>query len=417
MRIRVLIVVAALTVAVAPAAFATDGYFSHGYGTESKAMAGAGVALPLGPMSPATNPAAIVFGDRSWDLGIAAFNPNRGYEVIGQPSGYPGTFGLAPGTVDSGSPVFPNPHGGITWKIGRAAAFGLMMYGNGGMNTTYESPTFGVAPAGVNLSQMFIGATFAAAVAKGHAIGVTPLIGYQRFEAKGLQAFTFLSSDPANLTNNGVASSMGGGVRIGYLGQLSPAVSVGASYQTRIWMGKFDKYAGLFAEQGDFDVPSNWTVGVAIKAAPAVDVVFDVQQIRYSEVKSVGNVMLPNLMLAPLGDAGGAGFGWDNMMTYKGGVQFQKGRGWTWRAGYSYGKQPIPTSEVLFNILAPGVMEQHATFGFSREAGAGKAINFSLMRAFSKSITGANPLEVPGVQQIKLTMNQWEFEFGYSAKF
>jgi hypothetical protein len=110
--------------------------------------------------------------------------------------------------------------------------------------------------------------------------------------------------------------------------------------------------------------------------------------VRYSEVKSVGNVMLPNLMVAPLGDAAGAGFGWDNMMTYKGGVQFQKGKGWTWRAGYSYGKQPIPTSEVLFNILAPGVMEQHATFGFSREVGAGKAFNFSLMRAFSKSDSG-----------------------------
>ena len=44
------------------------------------------------------------------------------------------------------------------------------------------------------------------------------------------------------------------------LSGLSPSESLlGLSYQTRIFMSEFDKYAGLFAGQGDFDIPSNYT--------------------------------------------------------------------------------------------------------------------------------------------------------------
>jgi len=35
------------------------------------------------------------------------------------------------------------------------------------------------------------------------------------------------------------------------------------------------------------------------------------------------------------------------------------------------------------------------------------------MRSFSKSVTGANPLEAPGAQMIELKMDQWEFELGF----
>ncbi len=82
-----------------------------------------------------------------------------------------------------------------------------------------------------------------------------------------------------------------------------------------------------------------------------------------------------------------------------------------------YGAQPVPASEVMFNILAPGVVEHHATFGLSKEIGAGRAVNLAITRAFSQSVTGTNPLELPGRQQITLTMSQWDVEVGYSLKF
>lgn len=396
---------------------ATDGYFSHGFGTQSKAMAGAGVALVFGAMTPATNPASLVFDGKGIDFGVGIFAPSREYDVTGKPSGYPGTFGLAPGVVKSDSPAFLLPHAGLNWQIGKAATFGLAMYGNGGMNTNYNAPTFGITPTGVNLMQMFIAPTLAMKVAPGQGIGVTPILGYARFEAKGLAAFSAFSSDPAKLTNNNVSSAFGGGVRIGYLGEVSRYLSIGAAYQTRIYMGKFDKYAGLFAQAGGFDVPSNWTVGFAVKPNDKIDVAFDVQQVRYSEINSIGNQMLPNLAQSRLGTDNGAGFGWNDMTTIKTGLQYRASGGWTWRGGYSYGKQPIPSSEVMFNILAPGVIQNHASFGFSKEVGPGKAFNAAVTRAFATSVSGPNPLEAPGAQQIKLTMSQWDVEFGLSIKF
>jgi hypothetical protein len=39
------------------------------------------------------------------------------------------------------------------------------------------------------------------------------------------------------------------------------------------------------------------------------------------------------------------------------------------------------------------------------------------MRAFSHSVDGPNPLELPGRQSVELKMNQWEIELGYSWGF
>jgi long-chain fatty acid transport protein len=416
--LRVAVIVCLLVGLVGSASlFATDGYFSHGYGTAQKAMGGAGVALWFGPMDVATNPAATVFSGPGLDFGVAAFTPDRKYEVTGNPSGYPNTFGLAPGEVSSDSPWFANPHAALALKAGKSAMFGLAMYGNGGMNTDYNTKTFGNAPTGVNLIQMFFAPSYAVKLGEKHAVGASILLGYQRFEAKGLQAFSAFSSSPSTLSNNSVSGSLGYGVRVGYLGQLTPYLSVGASYQSRMKMGAFDGYSGLFAEKGGFDMPSNWVVGLAVKPTKRVALALDVQQIRYSEVKAIGNPMLPNLMTAALGTDNGAGFGWKDVTTVKTGVQYAGPAGYTLRAGYSFGKQPVPESEVLFNILAPGVVEHHVTFGMSKDLTAKGALNLAVMKALSKSVTGSNPLEVPGRQQIKLTMSEWEFELGYTMKF
>jgi long-chain fatty acid transport protein len=96
-------------------------------------------------------------------------------------------------------------------------------------------------------------------------------------------------------------------------------------------------------------------------------------------------------------------------------VQWQSSKDWTWRAGYSIGDQPIPRDEVLFNILAPGVVKQHVTVGFTRAIGNNQELKCALMHAFENDVTGTNPLD-PG-QRIKLTMNQWEFSVGYAWKF
>jgi long-chain fatty acid transport protein len=400
----------------ASSALATDGYFQLGYGTAQNGMGGAGAALSLNTMSPATNPAgnAWVTG---YDVSVSLFNPNREFTVTGNPSGFPGTFGLQPGTVKSGTSVFLMPAIGANWKLNDKTTLGVALYGNGGMNTAYEESVFFAGRTGVNLIQGYIAPTVTYKVAEGHAFGVSPVFGYQRFQAEGVGSFAPFSSSPGNLSNRGFDTSLGWGVRVGYLGKLTPWLSVGATYQTEMEMSKFEKYEGLFAEHGDFDIPANWTVGVAVKPAESITVAFDVQQIYYSNTESIGNPLLPNLQTARLGDDGGAGFGWRDVTAYKLGLQWAANPSLTLRAGYAYAKQPIPESEVLFNILAPGVIEQHITAGFSASVGVKSKVNFSIVRALSKSVTGPNPLEVPGRQTIELKMDQWLFDLGLSYGF
>lgn len=416
MRIRIGIALAALLALTAAPALATDGYFQLGYGTAQNGMGGAGVALSLNTMSPATNPAgnAWVTG---YDLSLAVFNPNREFTVTGAPSGYPGTFGLQPGTVKSGSSVFLMPSIGANWKLNESMTLGVAVYGNGGMNTNYDASVFYAGRTGVDLMQLYVAPTFTYKIGENHAFGISPVLGWQSFQAEGVGSFAPYSSSPQNLSNNAHDTSLGWGVRIGYLGKLTPWLSVGASYQTEMEMQKFEKYSGLFAEHGDFDIPKNWTVGVAVKPVESFTVAFDVQKIYYSDTESIGNPMLPNLMTARLGDDGGAGFGWKDVTAYKFGLQWAASPTLVLRAGYAYAKQPIPESEVLFNILAPGVIEQHVTVGGSANVGATTKLNLAIVRALSKSVTGPNPLEVPGKQTIELKMDQWVFDLGLSFGF
>jgi long-chain fatty acid transport protein len=286
------------------------------------------------------------------------------------------------------------------------------------MNTNYDARTFGdplSSRTGVDLMQLFITPTYARKLNTKHAIAIAPIIAYQSFEAKGLHNFAGFSSDSSHLTNNDHESSYGVGVRIGYLGEILPVLNIGATWQSKVYMSEFDDYKGLFAEQGDFDIPSTWTIGVAVKATPELTFLVDVQEIYYSDVNAINNPLIPNLFVSQLGRNDGAGFGWDDITVLKFGVQWKSSKEWTWRAGYSIGDQPIPSSEVLFNILAPGVIEQHATIGFTRTIGTNQELKCAAMYAFPHSVTGPNPLDP--VQNISLRMRQWEFSVGYAWKF
>lgn len=418
MTARKLILILA-TLFLASTAFATNGYFLHGVGTASKAMAGASTALPQEALDSDTNPAGGVFVNSGYSLSLALFSPDRQYTVSGSPSGYPGTFGLTPGTVTSKSDYFPMPSVGWNIRPNAKSAVTVNLTAHGGMNTDYRTNTFyGSDHTGVDLMQMFLTGTYAYKLTPNQSIGVSAIIAGQRFKATGLQAFAPFSSDPSCLTNNGYHWSKGFGYRVGYLAKLLPNLSIGASYTPKITMSKLNAYCGLFAQDGSFDIPATGNAGIAYSPIEPLTLAADYQRIDYAGVASVGNALLPNLMVAPLGSSNGAGFGWRNINIYKVGAQWKQNETWTWRAGYSKADQPIPNSEVLFNILAPGVIEQHITLGVSKamERTPGR-FNLAVMYAPSKSVSGPNPLEAPGAQRIQLKMNEWEIEFGYSFGF
>ena len=412
----------ALVVMISTSVYATDGYFSHGIGTHYKAMGGAGMSVARSSFIVAMNPAGISFLDTRYDLALAIFSPNRQYTVTGNPS--PSGFGLYPGTNKSDKNVFFIPSLGANWKLSEKSALGVAIYGNGGMNTEYpEVGGAGVyggsAPTGVSLNQMFINATYAFGLGENHAIGASAVLGYQWFKAYGLESFGMISSDPANLTNNDNDNSLGIGFRGGYMGQIS-ILHLGAFYQSKISMGEFGKYAGLFEGQGSFDIPSSFGFGVGVDIGEKLTLLLDYKRIMYSGVPSIANPyvspfgpeMMPNPNFIPLGMDGAMGFGWQDMDIIKFGAEIGLSESFILRAGYSYGKQPIPETEMLFNIVAPAVTENHITAGFTKMFGNDNELNFSFMYAPTGSVEGRNAFDP--AQTIKLEMSQLEFEIGFS---
>ncbi|NNF66665.1 MAG: hypothetical protein HKM98_04055 [Gammaproteobacteria bacterium] len=448
------VAVVSLGLAFASSAYATNGYFIHGVGTKSNGMAGAGVALPQDAMIAGTNPAGMVFVGNRTDLGLALFSPRRSYQTTAsQLNGNMGAFTIGPNNLDSGREWFVLPNFARNWMIDESSSWGITLYGNGGMNTTWtggtasfdpDGPgpapvgtfqgTYGAGKAGVDLAQMFVNLSYARKTSGNSAIGGALILAAQRFRAEGVGSFapftrTFAASGgmsmPTRLTNNDHEMSYGFGAKVGFQSMLSDTVSVAGSYQSRIYMSEFDDYADLFAESGDFDIPPSATIGIAFDASENFKVAIDVQHTWFSDVDSVGNP-IANIFACPTAGAGGtdlesclggergAGFGWDDVTTFKIGGQWAGSNGWTWRAGYSHAEQPIGTTELTFNILAPGVVEDHLTFGFTKDTDQGEW-NFAVMHALNEEVSGPNSFDP--TQSINIEMNQFSVELGYSWEF
>ena len=58
------------------------------------------------------------------------------------------------------------------------------------------------------------------------------------------------------------------------------------------------------------------------------------------------------------------------------------------RAGFSTGKQPIPDDQTFFNILAPGVVQNHLTLGATWTLANNSEVTVGYMHAFKKTVTG-----------------------------
>jgi len=455
------------TLAFSVTASATTGYFALGYGAKSMGMAGAVVSNPQDTISAAANPASIGLVDEGWDVGIRFFSPIREAEI--NTSAPP--LGAAYDVSDkSRRNLFLIPSLGITKKLNEKITVGFALYGNGGLNSTYDdniydqtAGAFGGAPQGVgtggatpdtgklgvDLSQSLQAFSLAYKANDRHTVGVSLLIGVQRFSARGLgnfQCFTptgFLSNGAGAvgtacapggfqaatpgfvlspyLSGNNSDWAYGAGARIGWIGEVTPTLTLGAAFASKVYMTEFDDYRELFAEQGDLDIPANFALSATIKATPKVKVSFDFQRILYEGVNSISNPGPVPTAVGPgpgssglLGADNGLGFGWEDVDIYRLAVEYAHNSAWTYRAGVAYNTQPIDQSQVLFNILAPAVIQKHATVGFTYSPEKDSEWNFAYMHAFEEKVD--TPVSAFGLPA-SIQMYQNSVDLSYSKRF
>ncbi|HMO45033.1 MAG TPA: outer membrane protein transport protein [Rubrivivax sp.] len=424
------------------AAHATDGYFANGYGMKAIGMGGAAAAVAQEPFGGAVNPGAMSFLDTQWQAGLSWFSPDRDASRKGS-----GLAGID-GSVTSDSKNFFVPEFGWNWRTRPDLAVGVTVYGNGGMNTDYPGgqiaqqsacANFNPSPGpynllcgngrlGVDLTQLMIAPYVSWQFMPGQSIGIAPTLAYQRFKANGLQAFDnpMLSTAPGKVTNNGSSSSWGGGVRIGWMGQFSEQFALGAAYATKMWMGEFDDYRGLFAKSGDFDIPSNFTLGGAFRPTREWLLALDFQRIFYGDTKAVSNPssLMGNCAMgdagACLGGSNGAGFGWRDINVWKFGVQYELNDQWALRGGFNYTQNPVRPQDVTFNILAPGIVQKQWTLGATWKIDRTSEITGMAMFAQRNSVTGTSLLVgfgAPPTTTETISMKETQIGIAYTLRY
>lgn len=444
-----LVVVGLIT--ISGSAFATNGYFSHGYGIRAKGMGGAATAMSIDAMGGANNPASMVWvGDRL-DIGVDYFRPTRSARRVG-------SFGGANDfEQESDTSNFFIPELGYNTMLSKDLSLGVTVYANGGLNTDFAGNTntpagctngndprttrtlnglCGEGQLGANLEQLIVAPTLAYKINARHSIGISPLIGYQRIKINGLSAFRSLSTDPGNVTNDarnsangtGSDSAFGLGVRVGWQGRITDSLTLGAAYSSKVYMQKFDKYRGLFADQGDFDIPENFSVGLAWKATPGLTIALDYARINYDGVDSISNSGQtpgctavqpagPGIGSTCLGASNGLGFGWESIDIWKLGFEYQVNKSLILRAGYNHGDNPIGSNEVTFNFLATAVVKDHLTLGMTYAVSPNSELSFSYLHAFEEEQSGPTNTYFPvgGTETIKLKEDS--LGIAYSVKF
>ncbi|HXX20539.1 MAG TPA: outer membrane protein transport protein [Candidatus Acidoferrum sp.] len=402
---------------IAAPSFATDGYFNTGYGVIQQGQGGAGVALPSDSLVGATNPAGLALvGDR-FDFGLTLFRPFRDASITGNelPEGFPDVNGHYDANRVKN---FFVPELGFSHSLSPRLALGVSIFGNGGMNTSYTTPIFllGTTRGGVDLEQLFLSPTIAFKATEHNAFGLAVNIVYQRFSAEGLQNFASpsYSSAPAYVTNTGYSNSYGAGVRVGWLGQLTPIVSVGATFQTETYASKFSRYRGLFAEQGGFDIPANAAAGVSLKVSPEVTVLVDGEGIFYGQVRAIANL---DSNQAPLGASDGPGFGWHDIAAIKTGIDYQVTHSLTVRGGYNHSSLPFDGTQTFFNLLAPAVVQNHLHLGATWTSQSGKELSIAYVHAFGENVNGVDsipPTAGGGNANLHMYQNSIEIGFGWN---
>lgn len=436
MRGRNLLLAAAIFGA-SPLANATNGLFLIGSGNISRGMGGVGIATRLDSLSGFANPATTAGMKAQLDVGGDLFIPiaegRLGSVTAESHNDEWGIDNVYP--MPSFGRIFKND-GGLTYSINGGAL--------GGGASVYDKNFFQAAAAGtgdptlapkinddlgVNLLIMEVNPTVAwQSSDKVNSLGLSLVTAIGRFSATGLDLFdpfTQTSGTNQDFSNQGEDWSYGFGARVGWLGDYGN-LKVGLVYTSEVDMSEYEDYEELFAENGDLDIPANAGIGISYGLGPFT-FALDVSKTFYTGVRSVSNIG-PNLAGDPsgslnpntqqLGQKEGLGFGYDDQVVTKLGVNFALSPSLAFRFGWNYGKSPIDENrEIIFNLLAPAATQSHFTLGGTWGLSDTKFLNFSYIHAYENEQSGPTYVSDDGSNFGSFKMFQNSFGMSLTMKY
>lgn len=392
---------------VAPAG-ATNGMDMIGYGTRSIGMGGADVAVAGDAGNVSGNPAAVSEASpSSANIGLTLLMPTMSV-THNTPTG--------PDSVDGETQYFPMPQIGYVHRLGGSPlAIGFGLYAQGGMGVDFQGLNTGMSATPDELTSqvsfMRFNPLLSYKVNDSVSLGGTLMIGYSQCEFSMYPGTYWSGPDGAPGTGDDFAGmdvtklkSLGFAGRVGAQVKLGPMVRLGAMYTSESTIKLEDGNAKLNfgamkvnydAELQDFTWPQEVEGGVALTPAKGLTVAFDVKWINWSAAidKPVLKISSPDQPVSMTSRDITFDMAWEDQWVYAIGVEYAFNAMNTLRAGYNYGKSPVPDANL--NPLFPATVEQHATLGYGLTLGQW-AINLAYEHAFKNTQVNNNAANMFG---------------------
>jgi long-chain fatty acid transport protein len=432
-------VLAGLMVAGATTGWATNGMDLEGYGAVALGMGGASMAYDNGTAGMANNPATLSLmpeGTTRMDLALGFLGPKVEASMAGMP------------TAHSSADAYFMPAFGLVTRKGDWT-YGIGVFGQGGMGTTYSDSSFLALNSGAEVSSevsvarvvaplsyqvtdaLSIGGTLDliwggmdVRMAMPASQGMALLSGMPTLPLPQLGESDYMRFDFADDSQfSGSAKGVGVDMKVGALYTLTQKLRIGATYHAQPELGNLEaedaslsfgsmatgEEAGRVTGKvkvNDFRWPAMAGIGAAYDVCDNLMVVFDIRHILWSDV-------MQSLSLDFTAD-GGAGSvsmvlpqNWEDQTVYMIGVEYSPIDSLALRAGYNYGKNPVPDS--LVNPLFPAIPEQHFTLG------AGYTLVEAHLFNAAMSIVPENTVHTP--QGMTISHGQISAQLMYSYLF
>ena len=353
---------------------ATNGYQLIGVGSYQKSLGGAVTANPGSAMTAITNPAGMIRIGKRADFSMEAFMPERSTDFAA----------LGGEKVDSDSSLYGVP--AIGWTAPAAGRddlyFGGGMYGTSGLGVDYAETLMMPANASFtgndliwdgysNIAFWQMAPTLAWNPNDRLSLGVAVNIDYQQVSfAQRIRDDVTDASFNFDLSRS--ANAFGFGLSAGLLFDLSDSFTLGASYKSKQWFSELEynlregdidmRLMGGPVYPGgtyslDLDFPQQAAVGMAWRAGERVTLAADLKWINWSDTMGELKVVGPDgydFAMDP---------GWDDQLVYALGLDILLTEQLNLRFGFNYAESPIDENNAANNLILPGIVEDHYTFG------------------------------------------------------
>ena len=288
---------------------------------------------------------------------------------------------VAPGVLDSYAEPAQRPSlfgvGGGSSRLSLSIASGLVGDTPNALPAAQSTQFAGMGTAG--LQRTVIAPSLTTRWGERGDVRVTGIFAYQRFASVDIGT---LGGNWA-LSPAQVGTSFGAGARIDFDNQLGERLRWSVGLQSRVGMTPLTSYRGVFADNGDFDIPASATLSLSWLLTPDFSLDAGLQRVQYSDIRPFTSQNLPRRFLALLGDSSSPVFAWRDLDIYS--------VGWTWhddmlgnlQMRYTTRQQPVPTSRLLADALAPVTANRMVSASWSQMFGPRNQLTFQASYADS----------------------------------